>query len=128
MIDDELLQVALETARALPGVEIYSFAPGFDAARVAGKWFLNTTVRTHRLVNVKAYPADVQLLIEQFVGITPAYHMNKQHWICLNPAPDVDAGLVAKLVEDAYRIVFASLPKSKQKELIEQKDFFDKNL
>lgn len=112
--DECLLELGLDTALQLPGAELHQFAPEWDAVRVSGKWFLNTTIRDHRIINVKANPFDVLRFCEEFSSITPGYHMNKKHWISLNPGSDMTVGLVQTLVSDSYFLVAASLPRSKR--------------
>lgn len=105
MTEEELLSTALDQARSQPGAEIYEFAPGWQAAKAGGKWFMLTTVRGHRMVIVKAHPEDGAVLRKAFEFITPGYHMNKKHWITINPDPALDKQLVLDLIEDSYLAV-----------------------
>ena len=80
LTDDALLTTAIDTALALPATELYPFTRDWEAVRVRGKWFLVTTVREQRMINVKAEPLDVLALRQEYASITPGYHMNKKHW------------------------------------------------
>ena len=115
VISDELLwNTVKETAEQLPAAELYPFSFEWDAARVKGKWFMISTVRDQRIVNLKADPQDVLSLSTDFPSISPGYHMNKKHWITIAPGEDVTVGLVCELVKQSYVLVVETLPKREQ--------------
>ncbi|WP_016698713.1 MmcQ/YjbR family DNA-binding protein [Actinoalloteichus spitiensis] len=122
-----LQETARRCARRLPGTTLYSFEPGWEACRVLEKWFLLMTevprrsrVRDARIVAgqpvviVKADPSDVAALREAHADITAGYHMNKRYWITLAPGDSLDAELVEELVTESYRLVLATLPRSRR--------------
>lgn len=112
---DELLwNTVKETAEQLPAAELYPFSFEWDAARVKGKWFMISTVRDQRIVNLKADPQDVLSLSADFPSISPGYHMNKKHWITIAPGEAVTVGLVRELVKQSYALVVETLPKREQ--------------
>ena len=103
------------TCLSLPGASLdHPFGPDSDVFRVHGKMFaLHMTHRPlseHPLVNLKAEPDEVPLLIAEHAMIRPGYHMSKRHWITVELRPDADLELVAELVEDSYDNVVAGLP------------------
>ena len=115
VISDELLwNTVKETAEQLPAAELYPFSFEWDAARVKGKWFMISTVRDQRIVNLKADPQDVLSLSADFPSISPGYHMNKTHWITIAPGEAVTVGLVRELVKQSYALVVETLPKREQ--------------
>lgn len=115
VISDELLwNTVKETAEQLPAAELYPFSFEWDAARVKGKWFMISTVRDQRIVNLKADPQDVLSLSADFPSISPGYHMNKKHWITIAPGEAVTVGLVRELVRQSYALVVETLPKREQ--------------
>ena len=115
VISDELLwNTVKETAEQLPAAELYPFSLEWDAARVKGKWFMISTVRDQRIVNLKADPQDVLSLSADFPSISPGYHMNKKHWITIAPGEAVTVGLVRELVKQSYALVVETLPKREQ--------------
>lgn len=106
---------ATELSESLPGAEVYSFAPGWEAARVCGKWFMLTTVLDEeRLVILKAAPEDAMALRQMYPEITPGYHMNKRHWITVRADGGVGAELLRELVTDSYRAVLGAIPRSRR--------------
>ena len=90
------------------------FGPDTDAFRIHGKMFallmLSPRVSEHLIMNLKAEPFEVPLLIATHEFVQPGYHMNKKHWITVVLRPGTDLGLVAELVEDSYDGVVAGLP------------------
>lgn len=101
---------------SLPGVALDEpFGPGAEALRVHGKIFALLTwapkVSEHPIVNLKAEPREVPLLIETHRHVHPGWHMSKKHWISVELAPDVDRALLGELVEDSYDNVVAGLPR-----------------
>ena len=94
------------------------FGPGAEAFRVRGKIFALLTraesVSEHPIVNLKAEPREVPLLVEAHAFVLPGWHMNKKHWISVELTPDVDRELLAELVEDSYDNVVAGLPRAQR--------------
>ncbi|MGF0117187.1 MmcQ/YjbR family DNA-binding protein [Promicromonospora sp. Marseille-Q5078] len=91
----------------LPGTHLeHPFGPDWEVFKVRGKVFmLHTRVTGEPIVIVKATPADGAVLREAFAEITPGYHMNKRHWITLNPGDGIDSQLVEDLVTESYLLV-----------------------
>lgn len=124
-MDGETLQnLALRCAENLPATTLDSFEPGWQSARVVGKWFLLLTEvprgsRARQLagrpvVIIKSDPSDAAALRETYADISPGYHMNKRNWITLAPGDSLDGRLVRELVRESYRLVVAGLPRADQ--------------
>ncbi|MCH6196439.1 MmcQ/YjbR family DNA-binding protein [Corynebacterium mastitidis] len=104
-----------ELSESLPGAEVYSFTPGWEAARVCGKWFMLTTVlKEERIVILKAAPEDAMALRQMYREITTGYHMNKRHWITVRAGGGMSAELLRELVTDSYRAVLGTIPRSRR--------------
>ena len=112
--DEQLWKAVVGAALELPASELYPFNEECDAARVCGKWFMISTVRGKRMVNLKADPQDARALCESFESITPGYHMNKKYWITVMPGPGINDELVRELVMESYLLVVDGLPKYQQ--------------
>jgi predicted DNA-binding protein (MmcQ/YjbR family) len=52
--------------------------------------------------------------VRPYDDITPGYHMNKKHWITLNPNGRLEASLVEDLVTESYLLVLEKLPKKQR--------------
>jgi len=100
---------------ALPGAAVdWPFGPDSDVFRVHGKMFAllwhNPRVSEHMIVNLKAEPDEVPLLIAAHEVVGPGFHMNKRHWITVELRSAADLGFVEELIEDSYDNVVAGLP------------------
>ena len=85
--------------------------------KVAGKMFALADVDNFQGVNLKADPERSIDLRERYMGITPGYHMNKQHWNTVSVNEDVPNTLFVELIDHSYDLVYASLPKKLRNEL-----------
>ena len=104
-----------DTCLALPGASVdWPFGPDADVFRIHSKMFAllthNPRVSEHMIVNLKAEPDELPLLIATHEVIRPGFHMNKRHWITVELSPAADLGLVEELIEDSYDNVAAGLP------------------
>lgn len=87
------------------------FGPDVLVFRVAGKMFALMDVNTFESVNLKCEPERAVDLRERYPGITPGYHMNKQHWNTVRCDDSVPADLLLELADHSYELVRDSLPK-----------------
>jgi predicted DNA-binding protein (MmcQ/YjbR family) len=55
------------------------------------------------IMNVKCDPFEGELLREAYDAITPAYHMNKTHWITLHIAA-LSEGLIKELIRKSFAL------------------------
>ena len=53
-------------------------------------------------VNLKCEPLTAQFLREQYEAVSPAYHMNKMHWISVILDSTVTADTVTNLLEISF--------------------------
>ena len=100
---------------ALPGAFVdWPFGPDADVFKIHGKMFAllwhNPRVSEHMIVNLKAEPDEVPLLIATHEVVGPGFHMNKRHWITVELCPAADLSFVEELIEDSYDNVVAGLP------------------
>lgn len=70
-------------------------------------------------VNLKCNPDYAQELRAQYDDIQPAFHMNKAHWNTIAINSEVSDKLVKELIDDSYDLVFKSLTKNTQNEILE---------
>ncbi|WP_218712338.1 MmcQ/YjbR family DNA-binding protein [Arthrobacter sp. BF1] len=116
MNGDTLQQQARDRVEDLPGAElVYPFGPDWEVFKVRGKVnMLMTDVIGEPIVIVKADPEDSKTLRENHRDITPGFHMNKKHWITLNPGETLQKNLVEDLVTESYLLVVENLPRAKR--------------
>ena len=70
-------------------------------------------------ITLKLEPAEGEFWRGQFVDVIPGYYMNKVHWNSVKAEGEVPDDVVKGMLENAYRIVFNSIPKKKQKEILD---------
>ncbi|WP_104111388.1 MmcQ/YjbR family DNA-binding protein [Arthrobacter sp. N199823] len=116
MDGDTLQQQARDRVEELPGAEIvYPFGLDWEVFKVRGKVnMLMTDVIGEPIVIVKADPENSKTLRENHRDITPGFHMNKKHWITLNPGETLQKNLVEDLVTESYLLVVENLPRAKR--------------
>ena len=68
------------------------------------KWFACVFERDGVCINLKIEPAMGALLQEEYKSITPAYHMNKWHWIMVKTGGDVDKDMLLDLIRVSYTL------------------------
>jgi len=110
-------QYAADRTQELPGAYLdHPFGPDWDVYKVRGKVFmLQTEITREAIVVLKSAPADGVALRDAYTDITPGYHMNKRHWITLNPGGTLDKQLIEDLVTESYLLVIEkNLPRAEQ--------------
>ena len=87
---------------------------------VGGKMFaLQGNDNTGRpIVTLKLLPTDGDFLRNQFQDIIPGYYMNKKHWNSVYLDGSVPNDVLRDMIDKSYTILFSSLPKKTQKEII----------
>ena len=90
--------------------------------KVGEKMFLLTSMERWEAgiptVNLKCDPEYAIELRERFQGITPGYHMNKKHWNTVAIKQDVPLSLLLEMIDQSYDLIFKSLPKKTQAEIL----------
>ncbi len=69
------------------------------------------------IITLKLEPEYGAWLRQQFSDIVPGYYMNKEHWNSLYLEGGVPDEIVRDMVDRAYRLIFSSLSRKRQKEL-----------
>lgn len=91
--------------------------------KVGGKMFalssLNQWEKGEPSVNLKCNPDYAQELRAQFGDVKPAFHMSKVHWNTIAINSEVPDKFVKEMIDDSYELVFKSLTKKSQNEILE---------
>ena len=77
--------------------------------KVGGKIFALISMGGPARVNLKVDPELARSLVRDYPGITPGYHMNKQHWVTVHLDSPLPADMVESMVEDSYDLVVSGL-------------------
>jgi len=102
--------------------DAYEDYPFDDGPDIAGAW----TVMRHRLnkrgfafifernglcVNLKCEPVRADFLRQIYEGVTPAYHINKEHWNTVLIGSDVLEAELYTMIDHSYRL---TMPKGRK--------------
>ncbi|MEF2977604.1 MmcQ/YjbR family DNA-binding protein [Subtercola sp. YIM 133946] len=111
-----LAALALRVAAGLPAAtQGQPFGEGTEVFKVVGKVFaLVNTQSNPACVTLKCAPPHARALVEQYAGVIPGYHMNKQHWISITADDSADETLVEDLIGNSYDIVVGLLPRDRR--------------
>ena len=94
--------------------------------KVGGKMFaLSSLLQWEKgkpSVNLKCNPEHAQELRGQYDDIQPAFHMSKVHWNTVAINSVVPDKFVNELIDDSYELVFRSLTKKTQNEILESQN------
>ena len=98
--------------------ESFPFGEDTLVFKVGSKMFCLTNLSKSLQINVKCDPENGAILREEYLEISPGYHMNKKHWITVDLEGGLTQDLVKSLIRDSYELVRSRLTK---KELLELK-------
>jgi len=91
--------------------------------KVGGKMFaLSSLLQWEKgapSVNLKCDPDRAQELRAEYDAIEPGYHMSKVHWNTIAVNQDAPDTLLKELMDHSYDLVFKSLAKKIQNEIID---------
>ena len=91
--------------------------------KVGGKMFALSSLKQWEKgdpsVNLKCDPDRAQELRAQYETILPAFHMSKVHWNTIFINQDLSDQFVKELIDHSYDLVFKSLTKKIQNEIVE---------
>ncbi|TRX34046.1 MmcQ/YjbR family DNA-binding protein [Flavobacterium sp. ZT3R18] len=91
--------------------------------KVGGKMFaLSSLLQWEKgtpAMNLKCDPERAQELRAEYDAINPGFHMSKVHWNTIGVNNDASDSLVKELIDHSYDLVFKSLTKKIQIEIVE---------
>jgi predicted DNA-binding protein (MmcQ/YjbR family) len=91
--------------------------------KVGGKMFALTSLKEWEKgtpsLNLKCDPECSEELRAEYDGIKPGWHMSKLHWNTVDFKSDVSDKMMCGLIDHSYELVFKSLTKKIQNEIIE---------
>lgn len=101
----------------------HDYKPEWDADRylVGGKMFALIGADAHGkpLISLKCDPFFAEELRENYEGVVPGYYLNKTHWNSIYFDANLPEELWERLIVHSYELVFQSLSKKVQKEILE---------
>ena len=96
----------------------------WDAIRytVRGKMFalVGHDNEGRAIISVKHIPKYGEELREKYADIITGYYMNKTHWSSVFLNGDVPEAVLKQMLDGSYELIFNSLPKKVQNEILNQ--------
>ncbi len=90
--------------------------------KVGGKIFCLTSLKKweegDHSINLKCEPQRALELRAEYEAVEPGYHMSKIHWNTITFNSDVSDKMMCELINDSYDLIFKSLTKKIQAEII----------
>jgi predicted DNA-binding protein (MmcQ/YjbR family) len=86
--------------------------------KVGGKMFALIDIEALDFVNLKCEPELAIELRERYPAVRPGYHMNKQQWNSVYLNEGLPEDLIYEWTDNSYELIFKSLPKKKQAEVL----------
>lgn len=94
--------------------------------KVGGKMFalssLSQWEKGQPSVNLKCDPERAEELRAEYDAIQPGFHMSKTYWNTIAINESVSDALVKELIDHSYDLVFKSLTKKLQNEILESEN------
>lgn len=117
------LEIYYEYCLSKKGVtEHFPFNEETLVLKVGGKMFALSSLTQWEngkpSVSLKCNPDKAQELRAQYDDIQPGWHMSKIHWNTIAINQEVPDKLVKELINHSYDLVFKSLPKKTQNEIL----------
>jgi predicted DNA-binding protein (MmcQ/YjbR family) len=118
------IQQLYEFCLAKKGVsEHFPFDEDTLVFKVGGKMFCLTSLKEWEKetpsLNLKCDPERAEELRAEYYAINPGYHMSKIHWNTIDFNCDVSDKMMAELINHSYELVFKSLTKKSQNEILD---------
>lgn len=118
------LEIFYEYCFSKRGVtEHFPFDKDILVFKVGGKMFCLTSLKDWEIgtpsTNLKCDPAKALELRAEYEDVQPGYHMSKVHWNTVMINSEVSDPFVKELIDDSYNLVFKSLTKKIQIEILD---------
>jgi predicted DNA-binding protein (MmcQ/YjbR family) len=103
--------------------EHFPFDEDILVFKVGGKMFALSSLlqweKNEPSVNLKCDPERAQELRAEYEEIKPGFHMSKVHWNTIALNGNLPTSFIKELIDHSYKLVFKSLTKKIQNEIIE---------
>ena len=94
--------------------------------KVGGKMFCLTSLKEWEnaapSLNLKCDPERAEEFRAEYEAINPGYHMSKTHWNTVGFNSDVSDQFMCELINHSYDLVFKSLTKKIQSEILQNQN------
>ena len=119
---EEMVEFCIAQGNNLAGAQVY-YREDWDCyyLDIAGKYFglLSAKSGGESFITLKNLPEVNEELRASYQAIRPGYYTNKVHWNSIDLHGKLEKEKIEKLIDHSYELVFKSLTKKKQKEILE---------
>jgi len=105
------------SATAAPASAPLGRAPPAMIYKVAGKMFAIVSLGQSEYVILKCAPPLVEVLKETYAGIGHRSHLDPRSWISVTLGADVPDDEIARLIDQSYDLVCATLSRKQRSEI-----------
>lgn len=99
-------------------VETEPFGPGILVHKVCDRMFTLLWEGEDPRVNLKCDPLHALELRDRFPGVTPGYHMNKDHWNTVTLDGTVPEDEILEMLRDSYVLVAHGLRRADRERVL----------
>lgn len=99
--------------------EDFPFGEDVAVYKVVGKMFALIPVNAPNQISLKCDPMFAEVLRQTYAAVTPAYHLNKQHWNGIIIDGSIPVEEIREMIDHSYELVIKGLSK-KAREKLEQ--------
>jgi predicted DNA-binding protein (MmcQ/YjbR family) len=89
--------------------------------KVMGKIFCILNLEKEHSISIKNLPEKIMEMREEYPGVLPARHLDKNHWNLVMTESDIPDPMVKTWINESYNLVTKGLTK-KQKEILLKPD------
>lgn len=108
------MEELLEHCLSKPGaVKEYPFGPDPIVMKAGGKMFA-LIPGNGSSISLKCDPVIAENLRQQYVSVTPGYHLNKKHWNSIWLDGEVPVAELLDMIDHSYELVLKGMTKAER--------------
>ncbi len=97
--------------------EDFPFGEEVAVYKVMGKIFALIPVNVPTQISLKCDPTFAEVLRQTYAAVTPAYHLNKQHWNGVLVDGSIPDDEIEEMIDHSYELVVKRLSKKDREKL-----------
>jgi predicted DNA-binding protein (MmcQ/YjbR family) len=97
--------------------EDFPFGEDVAVYKVMGKMFALIPVDAPPQISLKCDPTFAEVLRQTYAAVTPAYHLNKQHWNGVRVDDSIPDDEIQEMIDHSYELVVKGLSKKAREKL-----------
>lgn len=114
----DLIQIKKHCLSKAGAYEDYPFGPESTVVKVQSKMFSLIAEKAGKVhISLKCDPFVAQNLRQQYIAITPGYHLNKEHWNTVVVDGSIPDSEIYWMIDHSYEMVLKGLTKAEKEQL-----------